>query len=281
MERDDAFSYFRDLVYRLSGTSLGPDKAYLMETRLGALATNLGFQTVGALIAKLRAGDGSDLHARAVEVMTNGETSFFRDPECFDALRTRVLPELVAHRRESRRLTVWSAACATGQEPYSVALLLAEWFPELDDWDVQIVASDLSRDRLIRAERGCYSQFEVNRGLPAKLLVKYFEQEGDEWVLSPRIQRRVDFRPFNLMGGYTPAIGFDLVLLRNVMIYWDLDTRRRVLTAVRQALRPNGRLVLGAAETTHLVDDRFERYLEGGPCCYCLSRQLPVAALGG
>jgi chemotaxis protein methyltransferase CheR len=198
--------------------------------------------------------------------MVTTETSFFRDVHPFETLRTTVLPDLLRRRRAERRLGVWCAACSTGQEPYSFALLVREHFSELAGWRVDILATDLSADVLARARAGRYGQIEVNRGLPAALLVKYFRQHGATWELNEDVRRMVEFRELNLTRPWPALPPADLIFLRNVMIYFDVETKRSILGRAARALRPNGYLLLGGAETTLNLCDSFRRaeHLKGG-----------------
>jgi chemotaxis protein methyltransferase CheR len=252
------FDYLRALVKRRSAIALDDGKGYLVEARLGPLAGREGFGSLEALVAALRIGPVNGLHQQVVEAMTTNETSFFRDAHPFEGLQKVVLPELIRRRAAERRLAVWCAACSTGQEPYSVALLVREHFPELVGWDVRILGSDLSREVLERARQGRYSQAEVNRGLPARLLVKYFRKEGLDWQLADEVRRLVEFRPLNLAEAWPPLPAADLLLLRNVLIYFDGEARRDVLNKVRRVLRPGGALLLGGVENA-LDADGFER----------------------
>ena len=202
--------------------------------------------------------------------MTTNETSFFRDLRPFEALRKDVLPPLLAARAERKSLVIWSAACSSGQEPYTIAILLREHFPQLRDWNVQIIASDLSRQMLDRAERGEYSQLEVNRGLPAALLIKYFQKSGLYWRIKPEIARLVRFVPINLIGPWPPLGVLDIVFLRNVMIYFSPEAKRQILPKIRRQLAADGTLILGGAETTLGIDDGWERFNHGKAATYRL-----------
>jgi chemotaxis protein methyltransferase CheR len=261
------FEYLSALVREGSAIVLEEQKAYLFEARLAPLARREGFDSLEALVRHLRGARADGLHRKVVESMTTNETSFFRDVHPFEALRQAVLPELLRRRAAERRLRVWCAACATGQEPYSVALLLREHFPELAGWDVRVLATDLSEEVLGRARLGRYSQAEVNRGLPARLLVKYFAKEGLEWQLREEVRRQVEFRQLNLAGPWT-GVPQDVVLLRNVLIYFDVADKRQVLARVRRVLRPDGALFLGGAETTLNLDGDFERAPFARACWY-------------
>lgn len=264
------FVYVQRLLREDAGFVLEGDKQYLVETRLGPLVSHHGLGSIGELVEKLRGAPKNGLHRATIDAMMNGETTFFRDVFCFDTLRQKILPRLIARRAAERRLHVWCAACSTGQEPYSIAMLLEESFPELADWSVRVFATDISQAHLERARKGVYGQFEVNRGLPAKLLIKYFDQRENQWVIDPALRRRIEFAELNLMKDWPVLPLMDVVLLRNVMIYWDLDAKRRVLSRVRETMREDGYLVLGAAETTYYVDDRFDRVSAESACCFLL-----------
>jgi chemotaxis protein methyltransferase CheR len=254
-----AFAYVRSLVRQRAAIVLDDSKEYLVEARLGALARREGVDTVDALVHRLRAAPFNGLHRQVVSAMTTNETSFFRDVHPFEALRRTLLPELIDRRRAARRLTIWSAACSTGQEPYSVAMLLREHFPETAQWSVRIFATDLAQEVLERARAGVFTQLEVNRGLPAPLLVRYFRQDGTDWQITPEIRDMVQFEEMNLIEPWPALPDFDVVLLRNVLIYFDGESKQRVLRNLRQVLRPDGVLLMGGAETTLNLDDAYER----------------------
>jgi chemotaxis protein methyltransferase CheR len=263
---DQDFEFIRKLLRQHSAIALEPDKQYLVESRLAPLLRRLELRSIGDLVGRLRAQPFDRLHTEIVEALVTSETSFFRDHHPFDSLCKAVLPELVRRRGEERCLRIWCAACSTGQEPYSLALLLREHFPELRTWDVSLLATDLSREVLQRARDGRYNQIEVNRGLPAALLVKYFRQEGNTWQLQADMRGMVDFRVLNLAQPWPALPRLDLVLLRNVMIYFDVETKRTILGRLTRLLRPDGYLVLGGAETTFNLDDSYRRieHLKGG-----------------
>jgi chemotaxis protein methyltransferase CheR len=262
------FDYLRRLVRAQAAIVLEPGKEYLVEARLAGLVREQGMTTVTDLVAKLRGLRDGPLHTQVVEAITTNETLFFRDPPLWEALRQRILPQLVEQRRAERRLAFWSAACSSGQEPYSLAMLLAEHFPMLAGWTVRILATDLSTAMLARGQDGHYSQLEVNRGLPAALLVKHFTKEGMRWQVNPCLRRAVDFKPLNLGAPWPPLPQMDLVLLRNVLIYFDAAGRQAVIGQLRRVLRPDGYLVLGAAENLLGMDDPFEREIYGRATCY-------------
>ncbi len=257
ISRED-FEYVSQMARVQAAIVLEPGKEYLVETRLGPIAEREGFASLSGYIARLR-GDPkvNGIHHRMVEALTTNETLFFRDFHPFEALRRTIIPTLLKQRAGSRRMSIWSAACSTGQEPYSLAMLLLEHFPELANWNVSILATDLSSNVLQTAQAGRYSQFEVNRGLPASYLIKYFTQEGDRWAIRDSVKRLVQFRQMNLIEPWPVLQPFDLVFLRNVMIYFDVDSKRTILKKIRNCLLPHGTLFLGTAETTTNLDARF------------------------
>ncbi len=250
--------YVRNLVLEHSGIALERSKAYLVDTRLTPLATHRGFPTLAAFVRDLRARPVDGDHRLVVDAMTTNETYFFRDVHPFEALRTRVFPELLQSCEREAALRIWCGACSTGQEPFSISMLLKEHFPRTDAWRVSILGTDLNREVLGRAREGAFSQLEVNRGLPAALLVKYFSQENGRWRLREDVRARVEFRELNLTRPFPALPKFDLVLLRNVLIYFEPALRREILARVRAVLRPHGYLFLGCAETPSNLDDAFE-----------------------
>jgi chemotaxis protein methyltransferase CheR len=263
---EQEFEVIRQLLVERSAIVLEPGKEYLVEARLAPLVREFGLNSVGELIARLRSHSGNGLERRIVEAMVTGETYFFRDHHPFETLRKTVLPDLITRRAAERRLHIWCAACATGQEPYSVAMLLREHFPDLTGWKVALLASDLSQQVLARARAGRYHQIEVNRGLPARLLIKYFDQHGTDWQIKPDIAGMVEFRDINLARDWPSLPRMDLVLMRNVMIYFDVETKKAILSRLARVLRPDGYLLLGGAETTFNLDNSYHRVeaLKGG-----------------
>ena len=262
----------RTLVRQRSGIVLEEEKAYLVETRLSALARREGFASLETLLAKFQAQPSNGLQQKVVEAMTTNETSFFRDVQPFEALRQVVLPELLQRRAQERQLFIWCGAASSGQEPYSLAMLLREHFPTLATWNVRMLATDLSLDVLQRARRGLYSQVEVNRGLPARLLVKFFVKQGLEWQLNDDVRGMVEYRPLNLIESWPAMPSPDIAVLRNVLIYFDVETKKVILGKIRRLLRPDGYLFLGGAETTMNLDDAFERVPFDRSGCYRLRR---------
>lgn len=266
------FDHVRGLVRKHSAIVLEDEKAYLVESRLLNLARKEGIPTVQDLVRKLRANPNNGLHQKVIEAMTTNETSFFRDVHPFESLRKSVLPDLFQRRAADRKLSIWCGASSTGQEPYTIAIILREHFASYSGWDIKIIATDLSTEVLARCRQGCYSQLEVNRGLPAPLLLKYFQRQGTEWQLKEDVRRLVEFRQLNLLEvnfGLPPA---DIVFLRNVLIYFDVPTKKAILQKVRQVLRPDGYFFLGGAETTMHLDDAFERLSFDRSSCYRLRK---------
>jgi chemotaxis protein methyltransferase CheR len=269
----DDFQFIRTLIHEQAAITLDDGKAYLAEARLGSLVRSEGIGSINELITRIRADTRSVLRSKVVEAMTTNETSFFRDIHPFEALRKIVLPELMSLRGDTRSLRIWCAACSTGQEPYSLAMLLRDSFPTLQDWDVRITATDISANIIERAKSGKYSQMEVNRGVPATMLVRHFQRDGLHWTISEDIRRMVEFRTLNLISAWPWTEPFDLVLIRNVLIYFDVPTKQQILSRISRSLRPKGYMLLGGAETTWSLDDSFERiasehcslYRQGAP----------------
>lgn len=265
------FARLQDWMARLSGIQVEPGSEALVETRLEGLARQQGLTGPTELLARLRElPESSTLHRLTLEALTNHETTFFRDVPMFEALREKILPALMVRRMRVRELNIWSAACSFGQEPYSIAMLLAEVGIPLAGWTLRVLATDLSETALTRAREGRYGQIEINRGLPARLLVKYFQQERGQWRLRKEIRERVEFHPLNLAKDFLLPRPMDLIFLRNVLIYWNLATRQAVLARVQRWLAPDGYLVLGAAETTLNLDESFERVPMEGSSWYRL-----------
>lgn len=239
-----------------SGLALAPDKEYLVESRLLPVARRNGCKDVGELVRKLKESDAGHLKVEVTEAMMNNESYFFRDRIPFDRLADTVLPDLLRARASHKRLRIWCAAASTGQEPYSIAMLL-DRRPELAGWKVDLVASDISSDAIGRAKAGLYSQFEVQRGLPIQMLMQFFQHAGDQWQIAARLRERVQFDVVNLLNDFSKLGAFDVVFCRNVLIYFDRETKLDVLKRVRAAMAPDGFLILGAAETMVGLGDDF------------------------
>jgi chemotaxis protein methyltransferase CheR len=243
-----AFAGVQRLLYERAAIVLDEGKDYLVESRLAPVAREYGYACVNELCLALGRGSSS-LQAAVVEAMTTNETSFFRDHHPFEAIRRLVLPELIERRAAERTLRIWCAACSSGQEPYSIAMLIDEHFPALLSWRVQIFATDIATSVLARAREGRYGQIEVNRGLSAGALVRYFSRDGLDWLLHEQIRRRVEFAELNLIGNWPAMEPFDLVLLRNVLIYFDPPTKLKILQRLDRQVAQDGFLMLGGAET--------------------------------
>jgi chemotaxis protein methyltransferase CheR len=252
------FDYVKDLIRKQAGITLDGDKRALVESRLTGLCMKEGLAGLEDLFHRLRAEKFSPLHVRLVESMTTNETLFFRDGSPFEGLRKKVLPDLIAKRRAEKKLRIFSAACSTGQEPYSIAMLIHENFQEVWGWDLKIFAADYSKEMIVKAKQGRYSQFEVSRGLPENYRNKYFQQRGDAWQISSNIQSKVEFQTLNLAGAWHLGDKFDVIFLRNVMIYFDWETKKGILNRIHGHLKPDGALFLGTAETYVSLDARFK-----------------------
>jgi chemotaxis protein methyltransferase CheR len=274
---DSEFDFVSRLVYRESAIVLAPGKEYLVEARLTPLARDAGLPGVSAYIAELMQRGDRAMRDRIVDALTTNETSWFRDTAPFEVFRTTVLPQITADKPVNQPIRIWSAACSTGQEPYTLSMILGEQLAA-SPRRAEILATDLSDEALARAKAGRYSQLEVNRGLPAAMLVKHFRREGTEWRVGDDVRSRIQFRKYNLMSPVPPSTGFDVVFLRNVLIYFDAETRRGVLRRVRAAMRPEGWLFLGAAETTIGIDDDWDRVVVGRTSVHRARDPLAAAA---
>lgn len=270
------FAYISAFIRENSAIVLETGKEYLVEGRLAPVLREEKLQTFTALVEKLKSRPQNALHQRVMEAMTTNETSFFRDIVPFEAMRLHVLPEVIARRSVERSLRIWCGAASSGQEPYSLAMLILEHFPQLATWDVKIIATDISQGMLKKCKTGHYGQLEVNRGLPAAMLVKYFDRIGMEWSVSQPMRNLVQFEEMNLIRPWRPLPVCDVVFMRNVLIYFDMDIKRDILRRVRTVMHPKGYLFLGAAETTLNIDPNYARTQVGTMSCYRLGD--PVAA---
>ena len=262
------FTFVCELVRQRSAIVLESGKEYLVVSRLTSVAQQNGFSNLGELVTRLRSQPMGPLPQKVVEAITTNETSFFRDLYPFDVLKKEIVPEILQKRAAEKRLTIWCGAASTGQEPYTIALVLKENFPQLDNWSVKIIATDINNEVLEQARSGVYSQIEVNRGLPAPMLIRHFEKVGSEWRIKEPLRKMIEFRPVNLIS-YWPAMPpVDIVFLRNVLIYFDQPTKREILGKIRKVMRPDGYLFLGGAETTINLDETFERTQFDRASCY-------------
>lgn len=254
------FDFIRSIVQRAAAIELIDDKKYLVELRIGILAHREGFASAAQLVNRLKETASEELRRKVVDAMTTNETMFFRDHVPFELLRHSLLPRLLAQRAPERRLRLWSAASSTGQEAYSLAMLLHQHFPEaIRHWNLEILATDLSVSCLSYARQGLYNHFEVSRGLPASYLVRFFDQEGNQWRINPEVRRLVSFQELNLIEDWPSLPQMDVILLRNVLIYFSLETRRKILDKIRRQLKPDGYLILGRSESPHNIVPYFKR----------------------
>jgi chemotaxis protein methyltransferase CheR len=274
------FQFVSSLVRREASIVLEPGKEYLVEARLLPIARKAGLGSVTEFVLRAQGPTGRPDRDSIVDALTTNETSWFRDREPFTAMTDMVIPQLVKSRGSMRSMRVWSAASSSGQEPYTLAILLKENLPP--GWTYEIVGTDISTEMLARAETGRYSQLEVNRGLPAPLLVKHFTRVGPEWEVAAAIRKAVTFKRLNLAAPLPAMPPFDVVFLRNVLIYFDVETKRGVLRRIRSLLKPDGWLFLGAAETTMGIDDGFERVVTGRTSAYRprTGTSAPVGVMG-
>jgi chemotaxis protein methyltransferase CheR len=243
------FEQIADILYRTSGLKLSGDKLYLLESRLTPLARRRSHTDLASLVREILQRPTDALIKELTESMMTHESFFFRDVTAFEKIKLKVLPELRARRANARKLRIWCAAASTGQEPYSLAMLFAEQ-PELwRDWTIEILGTDISTTALEKATTGAYSQFEVQRGLPIQMLMKYFSQQDELWRVNAKIKSMIKWRQFNLLDSAAPLGSFDLIICRNVCIYFDAPAKKKVLTELNRRLSVDGHLILGATET--------------------------------
>ena len=256
------YDYLRKLLKERSGLVLSADNQYLVESRLLPLARKIGVSHLSDLVAKLKAPGSERLIVDVVEAMTTNESFFYRDKIPFDHFREFMIPSLLKARAAQRRIRIWCAAASTGQEPYSISMILKEMAAQVAGWRIEIIATDLSNEVLEKARAGLYSQFEVQRGLPIQMLMKYFTQAGETWQISPEIKAMVQYRPLNLLSDFGHLGSFDIIFCRNVLIYFDQPTKVDVLERLARLTESGGFLVLGAAETVVGLTDAFKPLAE-------------------
>jgi chemotaxis protein methyltransferase CheR len=256
------FEFFTALLERFSGISYTKGKEYLIESRLNELALSLEYKDVNELYQYLlKKGDNLKLLNEIIDALTTNETYFFRDYHPFEALRTHIFPELFKKRETEKRINIWSAACSTGQEPYSIAMILLEYFPQvLQAYKISILATDISQKCLEKAEKGVYNQIEINRGLPVAYLVKYFKQDGSYWYIDEKVKKLVKFQRLNLLeSSMKLSDRFDLILCRYVLIYFSEEVKKKVLIDQWKLLNPGGYLLLGATEIPTVIFPDIEK----------------------
>ncbi|MEM1398259.1 MAG: protein-glutamate O-methyltransferase [Pseudomonadota bacterium] len=278
--RSEDFDMFRDLLMQRSGLVLSPEKVYLLESRLMPVARKYNLRGLDELAEKVRPKTDERLLVDITEAMTTNESSFFRDQRPFDLFRNSVLPTLAGARGSQRKLRIWSAACSSGQEAYSLAMILAEEKAKYAGWDISILGTDISNEILGKAKEAIYTQFEVQRGLPIANLVKYFDQQGEKWQVKDELRRMVKFQNFNLLENPQSLGQFDVIFCRNVLIYFDPPTKTKVLEALSGLLAADGLLFLGGAETVLGITDRFKP-MEGQRGTYRLANATDGAGLRG
>ena len=269
------YGYLRQVVFGLSQNVLDPSRDYLFETRLTKLLRNQGMTHLEELVQHLKLRRNPVLERSIAEAMTINETSFFRDSRPFELLRTELMPKLIESRRHARSLRFWSAACSTGQEAYIITMLLHEHFPLLAGWNQRIEGTDICAEVVERAQAGCYHRIEINRGLPARFVVRYFDHQGEDWVVKPEIKRMCNFRQANLCGPSLPfnraEDRFDVIFLRNVMLYLSQETRKTLLAGIHRVLAPDGILFLGSTEQP--ADPSIWTTVLAGGTCYFRPRK--------
>ncbi len=271
------FEFLSQLVNKRSGLVLTEDKAYLLESRLMPVARKRGMKGLEELISTIRTSKEEDLLREVTEAMTTNESFFFRDLKPFDTFRDVILPDLLESRAAIKSFRIWCAAASSGQEPYSLAMVMKEQAAKLTGWSHEIVATDISTKMLAKAAKGIYSQFEVQRGLPIQMLLKYFKKANDVWEIDPSLRDMVTYKEFNLLNDPTALGAFDVVFCRNVLIYFDQPTKTRILDWISRMIPADGRLFLGGAETVLGITDKFKP-VPGQRGVYCLAEAVPAAA---
>lgn len=256
--RSEDFELISGLLKQRSGLILPQDKVYLLESRLTPIAHKRGLETLDDLVNEVRLKRKEELLNEITEAMTTNESFFFRDNKPFDLFKDTVLPQFLESRASRKKIRIWCAAASTGQEPYSLAIILKEMGAKLQGWNIEIVGTDISQKVLDKAKVGLFSQFEVQRGLPIQLLIKYFNQVGDLWQISDDIKKMVSYRKFNLLDSFSLLGSFDVIFCRNVLIYFDQNTKTEVLEKMRKQIPDDGTLFLGAAETVLGITDKFK-----------------------
>ena len=273
MLRPDDFDFVARMLKERSGLVIGRDKAYLLESRLMPLARKRGLKSLEELVGSMRSSRDEGLMRDVTEAMTTNESFFFRDIKPFDQFRDVVLPQMMQQRSSKRTIRIWSAACSSGQEAYSLAMMLKENSAKLAGWRIEIVGTDISVEMLEKAKAGLYSQFEVQRGLPIQMLVKYFKKKDESWQIDSALRGMVQFKEYNLLHDLRTLGQFDIVFCRNVLIYFDQGTKGRVLESISKQMPDAGILYLGGAETVLGISDRF-RPIPNQRGIYCVNRGI-------
>ena len=256
------YEYISNFLLGTSGLALGSGKEYLVEARLIPLAQSLGLEGISELVLELKKGAELKVTSGVTEAMTTNETSFFRDKTPFEELKNHLLPKLIEARKISKRLKIWCAAAATGQEPYTISMILDDSFPQLRDWTVEILATDIDQQALERSRSGIYTQFEMQRGLPIQMLMKYFEQIETGWQIKENMRNTIQWKQLNLLDNFNRLGKFDIIFCRNVLIYFQQETKKDILERFRTMIQDDGYLYLGAAETVLGITEAFDRIRE-------------------
>ena len=268
------YEYLSNFLLGTSGLALGTSKEYLIEARLIPLAQSLGLDGISELVEELKKGAELKVTSAVTEAMTTNETSFFRDKTPFEELKNHLIPKLMEARKTSKRLKIWCAAAATGQEPYTISMILDDSFPQLRGWSVEILATDLDQQALERSRSGIYTQFEVQRGLPIQMLMKYFEQIDTGWLIKEKMRNTIQWKQLNLLDNFNHLGKFDIIFCRNVLIYFQQETKKSVLDRFGTMIQNDGYLYLGAAETVLGITEAFDRIREYKSAVY-----LPVVGV--
>lgn len=275
----DEFKFIADMVYKQAAIVLDEKKKYLVEARLSKVMNDEFLWSPSELITKLQDSASTKLRAKVVDAMTINETSFFRDGHPYEELRQNLIPVLIKTRAAEKQINIWCAAGSTGQEPYSIAMTLRQHFPELAAWRIKIIASDISDRVLEQARSGRYSQLEVNRGLSPALLSRFFTRDKDHWVANKELKDLIEFRKVNLVESFVGLPKFDLIFIRNVLIYFNVGTKKEILGKIAKTMRPGAALVLGTAETMLGVTDEFERRSGTRTALYTLKAQCEAGGV--
>lgn len=262
------FEAIRNFLRENSGISLQDGKDYLVEGRLASVLSSEGFADFGDMIRSLQDKNSGTLRKKVLEAMTTNETSFFRDRHPFETLRTGVLPELLKKRQQQKKLEIWCAACSSGQEPYSLAMLILDKFSQIKDWNIKIIASDISEEMLERSREGVYSQFEISRGLPGYYVPKFFQRFGSKWEVKQELKEMMEFKQINLNSSLTGIPPVDILFIRNVLIYFDENTKQSILKKIKGLLKPDGYLFLGSGEHMSGLEDLFEQTEYSTSSCF-------------
>ena len=257
------YKFIQKFALNQAGIALDDDKKYFVETRLYPIIKAEGYRNIDDLVIQMKLPNSGRLHDKIIDALTTNETLFFRDYHYFDGLRKSFIPHLMECRKHSKQMRVWSCACSSGQEPYSFAILLREYFPELCNWNVDITGTDLSSSILNKAKDAVYSQMEVNRGLPINLLVKYFTQTADGWELNPQVRKMVDFKRMNIIKDSITFNNIDVIFIRNVLYYFTEEQKDKVLERLHSVLSPEGILLLGGTETMPNMEKLFQKNMDG------------------